>query len=220
MLRLFNNMFFNYIPILPGINISKFIYNNNHNIKTTNKTLQEIFTQSGIIIINLRFPSNIFIISLPEYIDLKLHLNNIVPDYIHFFTITGSPHYGNQSNAVPLTNKNVTDRQKILMTIVSLINGMYNFEFSKDPTSQKIYQNLLAYYNDINRGGYFMNIINDSIQSKYNQNNNNIDGIIKMFPKAIIEANQSFKIKYLKQYIINKAQKYKQKYLQLKNNIN
>lgn len=76
---------------------------------------------------------------------------------------------------------------------------MYNSQFRKDHAGQKIYQSLLNYYN---------------------QNNNNIDTLIPMFPYAMINAQCTFKIKYLKQYIINKAQKYKQKYLQLKNNIN
>jgi hypothetical protein len=196
---LINKFFTNFVPIIPGINLSKFIYNNNKDMLKAKDEVKHLVSSSAVIFINEHFKQNIFIISLSEYLNLK----DRTPGYIKYFSLVGKPF------KIEDELKDY-DLRKVLIIIIALINGkflLYELENEK-------FGNLLqSYFCNIDYGRNFINLFYKKLLIQYQLNNNYYDDInIPKFQTSLdaMEKEKKWQKKYLK---------YKMKYLQLKNQI-
>ena len=196
--RLTTNLFTNYIPLIPGINISKFIINANQDPKYKSQYIYNLVGSSNIIGIVKDMTNSIFILTMSEYIFLK---NKSVSN-IEFYSIVGRQLFTDTIKILP------TPRQKLLIDIVSLINGKYKLENNNEEVNKYIsgmYEmSTNKLYNDFVR--IFYSLFFDNVVDNYKNNYNNYN----IIDDSYIKFNISFKSKYYK---------YKNKYIQLKNSI-
>jgi len=204
LVTLINKFFTNYVPILPGINLSKYIYNNNRDILKARDELRHIVTSPGIILLNENFKNNIFIISLSEYLNIKNKYPESLTN-ISFYSLVGKHLQGTN-------NLKENDIRKILITIIAIINGKY---ILNDLEKESFHEMLLIYFSKINGGKDFFNLFIEQITIQYKINNNYFeDTPLPNIERTLTKMNGP---KYTNLNWEKKYLKYKNKYLLLKN---
>jgi len=174
----FNSLYDNYIPILPGINVSKLIYNNNRNPLSNIKKLMFNKDYPGIII-SIFGMKSIFIISFSEYLSLSLYIEQNTPDVILIFsTITGK-HFRTYAESfyenVDVLTPN--DTQKLLMGFISLINGEFETNYYDSTECKNAIRQYKQYYGHNTKVENFWIKINQIINSVYKLNYNVMENI-------------------------------------------
>jgi len=207
--KLTSKIFTNYIPLIPGINISKFIINANQDLKYITHSIYNLLGSSNIIAVVKDMKKSIFILTMSEYIYLKKrNMQNI-----EFYTIVGQP-------LQKIITLSLTLRQKLFIYIIGLTNGKYNYE---ECGPHFISSQIQEYMNDVKN---FINDLRDDDEKKlFKTYINQIFTLIFDDVKSHYKSNYTFKnetdideFEY-KFRFRSKYLKYKTKYTQLKNKI-